>query len=179
MNSEPSRLALLRDAEEFLSRPLQCPGKPLGHEDVPRQKDGLPELPVLGFTPECDVSSKHLGCPHILGKLGYAGDIVRLVAPAIYNAQFEQEIKETLAWLRTPAQSIDEAARYARLGTTASSITHVKPENIPSAMQAEENMRNVAANFAEFCRNQVEPFRKKLLGLVQEAIQAEEALACA
>lgn len=167
MKFSESELADLRAVQEICKRPLQCPGRPMGHEDVPRSPDGLPIVTIDETRPynqECPIMKRHLACPHRLHRL--LCQVAILLEEPNPNTTGHCLIEQLQA-AEQQSTNIDTRMRMARTNTEGPS--QLKNVHIPDLATAQQNAAPIEAEFEEFCRR-LEPTRARLLELIEEAL---------
>lgn len=171
MRFSETELADLEIAQEMCQRPLQCLGKPMGHEDIKRTADGLPIIDLDGRTkyfPECMSTEQHLGCPHFLAR--EKGFLNRMIAVLTNDPSKKEYFGTELNQTKTAASVLDVRMREARTGISTGDDFFTESVVIPDANTAASNAAPIEREFQEFCQRDVEPLRARLLELIETAL---------
>lgn len=169
------------ELEAFLTlceRPLRCPERPLGHEDVKRSKDGLRILKPLRYASQCERSDAHLGCPHLLADLLFTRQTTvfkkALLTLLKYGGDRATRIKSALKDVQPESQDLDDRMEVARIGQTT--LINLHSSDIPSIATAAKNAVPIAREFASHNRENIEPIRLELVALLQEVLSEENVI---
>ena len=159
-------MQVLQTLKETLVLPCECPGEPLGHENVPRQKNGDPELPVLHFLPECKV--QHFACPHFLRQ---EKEVNKTVRKALEILGFGHKMTQlnNLGW---KAIRMDSAVRKAR--TECLHEEELGFRKIPDRATATVNAADKVEEYIRLVNNELNPLRLLLLEATNKALETGE-----
>lgn len=148
----------LEELHTVLQRPCQCPGKPMGHEDVYRDENGV-ETEGMEYIPEC--SAKHFGCPHVLN------DIIDMLDGNVRGALELLNMKDDIPAAVALAEEtivLDRDMRIARTGDGSDEL-------IPDIREANINAKPIEDSFIKLMKTTADPLRLKLLRAVEKALE--------